>query len=202
MKVYLLRHGQTEWNVMKKWQGNTDIELNSMGISQAENVAKRFENRKVSKIYASNLSRAKKTAEVIREKAFNNEVEFFIENDLAEIKLGEWEGLTYEDVSTKFEEHYKKWSTSEDVEVGFGVENYYQLQQRAFNIFTKICSENSEDILIVSHGAWIKALVCKILNLPLEHKNKFEIGNTSITTIEVTEKGFFIKTLNDTDHID
>ncbi len=202
MKVYILRHGQTDWNVAKKWQGNTDIELNATGLNQAECVAKRFENKKVGAIYTSNLSRAKTTAETIRKIAYNNEVELFIENDIGEIKLGEWEGLTYEEVSEKYKDEYELWTYKHTENVGHGVENYYDVQQRAFNVLTKICNENTDDILIVSHGAWIKALVCKILNIPLEHKMTFEIGNTSITTIEFVKGNYIVKTLNDTNHIE
>ncbi len=202
MKVYLLRHGQTDWNVAKRWQGNTNIELNSTGIKQAECVAKRFENKEVSAIYASNLDRAKTTAETIRKLAYNNEVELFTENDIGEIKLGDWEGLTYEEVSEQYKDEYERWTYNHKEVVGYGVENYHDLQQRAFNVLTKICNESTGDILIVSHGAWIKALVCKILNIPLEHKKSFEVENTSITTIEVNGDNYIIKTLNDTNHID
>ncbi len=205
MKVYLLRHGETDWNSVKRWQGNTDIGLNHIGIKQAEEVAKRFVNTNIGVVYASNLSRAKTTAEVIVDKAFNNKINLFIENDLAEIKLGEWEGLTYDEVATRYTDDFRRWSTNHSENIGFGVENYHDLQQRAFNIFTKICDDNSEDILIVSHGAWIKALVCKLLFIPLEHKMSFEVGNTGVTIIEVIKvepsNKFIINTLNDTNHI-
>ncbi len=205
MKVYLLRHGQTDWNAVKRWQGNTDIELNNIGIKQAECVAERFVDTNIGAIYASNLSRAKTTAEVIKNRANKKNIELVIENDLSEIKLGDWEGLTYGEVSEKYPDEYKRWSTNHAEVIGYGVENYHDLQQRAFNVFDKICSDNTEDILIVSHGAWIKALICKILNIPLEYKKNFEIENTSITTIEVSKTDgvnkFLVLTLNDVNHV-
>ncbi len=205
MKVYLLRHGETEWNALRKWQGSTDIELNDVGIKQAERAALSFENCKVKALYSSNLVRAKKTAEVINDIAFNGELVLHIEEDLAEIKLGHWEGLTYDEVSEKHSDDFKRWSLNHTEVIGYGVENFYDLQQRAFNIFNKICTENSDDILIVSHGAWIRALICKLLHIPLESKMHFEIENTSITTIEVIQNGaennYIIKTLNDVKHV-
>ncbi len=208
MKVYLLRHGQTDWNVAKRWQGSTDIQLNDIGVKQAEEAATRFVDTKISSIYTSHLGRAINTAEVIRNIAFDKSVEINIENDIAEIRLGEWEGLTYSEVEEKYSDDYKRWVINHTEVIGYGVENYNDLQQRAFNVFSKICSENSEDLLIVSHGAWIRALVCKILCIPLEHRDNFEIENTSITIIEVikdeenrTANKFILKTLNDTNHV-
>ncbi len=198
MKIFLLRHGETDWNIEKRWQGSKDIELNQNGILQAENASKRLEKYKIDAIYTSPLLRAKKTAEVINE---NRNVPIYVKEDIKEISFGEWEGLTYHEVLSGYKKAFDTWDKDASCDVGYGVENYLSLQNRAFKVFQEICEESNGNILIVSHGAWIMALVCKILHIPLEHRLSFQVGNTSITTIEYEDSQFTMKTLNDVSHI-
>lgn len=94
MKLFLIRHGQTDWNLKEKIQGSCDIELNDAGIKQAEELSSKVskEGYKFSKIYSSPQRRAVKTAEILSQ-ATN--VNFIILEGLEEINLGEWEGLSW-----------------------------------------------------------------------------------------------------------
>ncbi len=199
MKIYLVRHGETDWNLQKRWQGTTDIELNETGIAQAEKLAKRFDEYNIDAIYCSPLGRAKKTAEVVQQ---NKNLPLFVKEDLKEVILGEWEGSTFEEVVSKYKKEFELWEGNHKEQIGFGVENYYDLQQRAFNVLQEICDEAKGDVLVVTHGAWIRALVCKIMCIPLEHRLYFDVDNTSITTVEYKKSKFSIKTLNDAIHIE
>ena len=102
-RLYLARHGQTEWNRLSKVQGRTDIELSETGIIQAKLLAKRMKRENIDVIYSSNLKRALKTAEAIAEyKNFSiNESEKY-----QEICFGPWEGMTINEIKKKYSEDY------------------------------------------------------------------------------------------------
>ncbi|MGL5515099.1 MAG: histidine phosphatase family protein, partial [Sporomusa sp.] len=95
-KLIIVRHGQTLWNLEKKYQGHSDIALSDEGLVQAAAVAERLAAEKIDTVYASDLSRAFKTAEGI---AAKHELTVNIVPELREIKFGDWEGLCYEQIS-------------------------------------------------------------------------------------------------------
>ena len=88
--IYLIRHGQTDWNLEKKTQGHTDISLNENGKEQAKLVSRIISNYKIDKIYSSDLLRAKETAEIINE---NFGLNIILDNRLREINYGDLEGV-------------------------------------------------------------------------------------------------------------
>ena len=91
MKIFVTRHGQTEWNALGKIQGRKDIELNEIGREQAEMTRKKLMNEKIDLIISSSLKRAKETAEIIN-KEFN--VEILEDKRLVERGFGDFEGIT------------------------------------------------------------------------------------------------------------
>ncbi len=200
MEIFVIRHGQTKWNQEARWQGSMDIELDEVGILQAENLANALKDLSFSKIYASPLSRAKVTAETIAGQ-LNLEVEYL--EDLKEICLGPWQGKTSEEAYAHNPELFTLWEKEPEREIGFGIESYGGLQKRAVKVLTDICQGTDENCLIVSHGAWIRALVSHILYIPLNERLCFDIDNTSITVIKYNPKKnrFKIKTLNDINHL-
>lgn len=196
MRIYILRHGQTDWNVARRWQGNQNTSLNKSGIKQAETVVNKILTYNISKIYSSPLNRARETAEIVRNKG-NIKVDIEFVDGLKEVKLGDWEGLGYDEVEIKFKEDYKKWIKSNKEEIGHSVENFFDLQERSYKAFLDICENNEENVLLVGHGTWIRALMCKLLHIPLEHRNCFDIDNVSITTIEYENGKILVRTLNE-----
>ncbi len=193
MKIYIVRHGETDWNSKRKWQGWVNTSLNDKGKGQAEKTATKLDSFEISKIYTSPLNRAMETAEIINSK-INVELEEM--DSLKEINFGEWEGLTLAEIRENYGEAFECWEDRPFEEVGFGVENVSKVQERAFKSLLDICSTNDGDVLIVSHSLWIRALVCKVLCIPLESRMTFELENAGITVIEKTEDKFMLKTLN------
>lgn len=92
MDIYLIRHGETDWNRMKKLQGTTDIPLNAYGIELAEKTAEGLKDVPFDRIYTSPLIRARKTAEIIRG---DRPIEIIETDGLKEISFGDYEGLCY-----------------------------------------------------------------------------------------------------------
>lgn len=203
MKVYLVRHGQTDWNNEFRLQGSKDIELNKTGIEQAEKVGARLANSNIKKIYSSNLKRALKTAEVIN-KYINTDI--IIKEDIQEMNLGEWEGKRWGDIQIEYAEYLKRWFEHIDRCPSPGGESYNDLKKRAFSVMNEIVKNEleAEEVLIVSHGAVIKTILCSILNLDLKNRGNFEIHNGSLSVVEYSiEKGVFrVLSINDVSHFE
>jgi broad specificity phosphatase PhoE len=165
--IHLVRHGQTNWNVERRIQGQTESSLTLMGIEQARQVAKQLQNVKFDRAYASSSERARDTARYILE---HHEVDLELRDDLREIYLGEWEGQLYSDVKLSHPEpHQHFWEDPSSFALT-GAESFYDLQTRAVNAVENIVQENEgRTILIVSHGAFIKALLCHYEGRHLRH---------------------------------
>ena len=98
MKIYLVRHGQTDWNYQKKIQGQQDVDINEQGIRQAEKLAEILKNVPFEYAVCSPLTRAHHTAEILLK---YHSVPLSYDERLKEIYLGKWEGKTHKEVMTQ-----------------------------------------------------------------------------------------------------
>ena len=198
-KLYLLRHGQSEWNLLGKVQGQSDIELTEKGVKQAHKVAQVFLDKKIDAIYSSDLKRACQTAEII-----GNKLDLKVNTlcGIREMNFGQWQGLPIETIEKNHTEHYRLWRTAPHEATFIDGENLASVQKRALDCVNKIMFETSEkNILLVSHGTAIKALILGLLDIDLSKYNKMDIGNTGITIIEFRDFSAVLTLLNDTDHL-
>ena len=99
MYIYLVRHGETDWNIKRRTQGVQNIPLTVNGLNQAEDLSKRLKNEPITKIYTSTLKRALNTAMVIGNKRGLNPEK---RQELQEINFGVWEGLTIKQIEEKY----------------------------------------------------------------------------------------------------
>jgi probable phosphoglycerate mutase len=183
MKLFLIRHGQTDWNIKGKIQGSTDIELNDTGIKQAEDLSVSIleKNIKFSKIYSSPQRRAVKTAEILS-KVTN--VGYISVEGLEEINFGEWEGLSWVEVKEKYPTEYKEWYVNRRYTRPPRGESYQDMLQRVLTRIHKIVNANCDDIVIVTHSAVIMCIQCYLTNTPFDEMMKFKTDNISITEID------------------
>lgn len=183
MKLFLIRHGQTDWNLKGKIQGSFDIELNDIGIKQAEELSNKIleEGYKFSKIYSSLQRRAAKTAEIL---SHATNIDYILIKGLEEMNLGKWEGLSWTEVKEKYPIEYGKWYINRKYTKTPMGESYQDLLERVLPVMHKIINKNSEDVLIVTHSAVIMSIQCYLTNTPFEEMVKFRTGNTSITEID------------------
>lgn len=159
--ILLARHGESDWNRSKQWQGFADRPLTERGRRQAAELAERLEATELDAIYASDLQRARETAEIVaRAKGLAVETR----PDLREVDVGSWSGLTRAEAEARFPEHYARWlQGSEGWEDG---ETYDQLGERVVGAIERIASEHDgERVLVVAHGGTIRAIHAAALGL-------------------------------------
>lgn len=155
--LYVVRHGQTDWNVAGKVQGLTDIPLNKTGIEQADELKEKLKSIKFSKVFSSPLLRAKKTAEIICGK----EEMVLTDNRLIERCMGDYEGQN----PSKFDSRLI-WDYSKNSNMG-NVEQVTKLLERVHNFLDeyKEIYEN-ENVLIVTHGGIYPAIEAYFNGIP------------------------------------
>ncbi|MCD4670767.1 MAG: histidine phosphatase family protein, partial [Actinomycetia bacterium] len=166
IKLFLIRHGQTSWNVEGRYQGSCDIELNSTGIQQAELASKYLSRVKFSNIYSSPLKRTMKTADIISGKSGQ---EIKILGELEEVDFGKWEGLKFHEIDKEYHGDYQQWLADPYNNCPTGGENFKELTLRTTSIIDKIVAENADDssVAIVTHGGVILSLLVHWLQIPL-----------------------------------
>lgn len=183
MKLFFIRHGQTDWNVSKKIQGSSNTELNSNGIIQAEKLGKELleGNYNISKIYSSPQKRALETAKILS-KITN--ISYESSEGLKEISFGQWEGLTWNEVKEHYKCEYDEWYINRRYTTPPKGETYHNMLSRVLSTLNDIVKNNSGNVAIVTHSAVIMCLQCYLSNTPFKDMTKFKTKNTSITEVD------------------
>ncbi|RPK12592.1 histidine phosphatase family protein [Priestia endophytica] len=192
--LYLVRHGQTDWNKNGLVQGQTDIPLNSTGVEQAQALAKRFQKENIDVIYASDLKRAYGTAEEIA-KVKNMRVSEGL-RELRERSFGELEGAELPLLQEKFPNLSTDWR--EDLPLN--IESLGHMQKRMVKELTNIMTNHQdEDVLVVSHGAAINVFIHYVTSGE-NGTGKILLANTAVSTFTFENRKWAIGTLNDASH--
>ena len=177
MKIYLLRHGETDWNIEGRLQGRMDIPMNESGKEQITSIGHYLKDRGfcVGRIISSPLLRAKETAEIIS-KAIDFQGNILFDELLLERSFGKLEGVL--------------WSPEIDLnDMKYGIESVEILCQRGQEVLSKYIDE--KDVLIIAHGAIIKAIVAALTNgkVPYED-NRIFIKQGDILWGETDDRGY------------
>ncbi|MGA9173181.1 MAG: histidine phosphatase family protein [Thermoactinomyces sp.] len=194
-EVFLVRHGETEWNKEKRFQGHRDVPLSERGEKQAEQLAHYFKHHSFDAVYASDLLRARQTAERVA-----NELGLPVTclTELRERYVGEWEGLTLEEIKSK----YPDWEKVRLTGGMYGVEPMEQVQARFADKCIELAKKHlGERILIVAHGLCMNVAISFLTNGEYGY-DKERLQNTSITHLVYHENdGWTVKAYNATPHL-
>lgn len=199
-ELLLIRHGQTEWNTLGKFQGCSDIKLSQEGILQAEYLSRHL-NGNFDCIYSSPLKRARKTSEIIAKDTGKQPI---IVNNLREINYGEWEGLTAQEIINNYKEEYIKWRTdTKEGPLCGGDLSLKNVCERARDTLTNIVNKNRyKKIAVVAHGGIIKAGLVSLFDWDLAMYHRIILLNTSVSKIIFDDNSSpIIYTINDTSHL-
>lgn len=185
MKLYLVRHGETDWNQKSRIQGQTDTPLNNHGREQAQELAEKLEQEdlNIRCIYSSPQQRAYETAQIIGQKLSISPI---AHQGLEEICMGKWEGYTWKQVKEEFPEEYQVWYTNRRYQETPDGESYQQLLDRLLPALADILGKETENTLIVTHSAVIMTLMSYLHETPFEDMAKnFKTGNAVVVEIDL-----------------
>ncbi|MGG2095051.1 histidine phosphatase family protein [Bacillus sp. S13(2024)] len=189
-KIGIIRHGSTPWNKEGRAQGSSDISLDQAGLSEAYKLAERLRKENWDFIYSSDLLRAKQTAQIIGEKILS--IPLYLEPRLREAGGGQIEGTTEEERVLKWGQNWR--------ELDLGIESADSVITRGLSVIEEIASKHdNKNILIVSHGAFIRHLLKELV----PHLNMVESPkNTSLTKLIKAKNGWEPELYNCTIHLE
>lgn len=166
VRIYLTRHGQTEWNVEKRMQGQQNSDLTELGKRQATGLGDCLKEIDLDIIYSSSSPRALQTAELIRAE---RQMEIIPEDDLREIYLGCWETLLFSEVENRYPDQFDNFWNHPEKYVPLNGESFETLRVRIGNKLEEIAKKHQgETILIVTHGIVLKTLYTYFRNQPIK----------------------------------
>ena len=198
-EIYLIRHGQTVSNTLKRIQGQSDSPLTEFGVQQAHQVGKRLPQFKLNHLFTSPLGRAKTTAEII---GSYTGLKPSIEERLQEISFGDVEGLTWKDVENLHPERSIEWRDHHNHIALPGGESRTTAVDRASSAINEISERfKGEKIAVVTHGGILAALFAWILKIPSGERPQCLIENTSVNIIRIRDGAWKIKTWGDVSHL-
>ena len=200
MRLIVVRHGETLFNVQGRFTGQMDVPLSARGEQQAEALGRRLSAVKLDAIVASDLQRARATARAIARHHHDPRIEE--DADLREIAFGSWEGSTYAEVFAREEALVLRWQADPTVFPPPGGETVTQLHQRVVRALERWRERYpDETVLWAVHGGVIEVLLCHLLNVELQRRWEFRHHNASITEIDLAGKEAVIVRLGETDHL-
>jgi broad specificity phosphatase PhoE len=152
--IFLARHGESDWNVAKRFQGHSDRPLTERGRHQAHALADLVASQEIDAVYTSPLSRARETAEIV---AARTRLEPVALPELREVDTGSWSGLSRADVEARFPEGFTRWrSGGSGWEDG---ESYEEMAERVIGALRTIAEDHPDGrVLVISHGGPIRAI--------------------------------------------
>jgi probable phosphoglycerate mutase len=200
--IYLIRHGETDWNLAGRWQGHADVPLNDLGMRQARLLAQRLQAEQITfdAIYSSDLTRAYQTAWELGA-AVRVPVQLY--PPLREIDLGVWSGLLYNEIRERFPIESRLLEEGQDIPRGGG-ETLTALGKRVVEALEAIIvHHDGERIALVTHGGCIRMLLAHAHNFQGDGFKRFpHIGNTSISIMRCAPGGWDTLSINDMAHLE
>lgn len=183
-KIYIIRHGQTDWNVKHKLQGGTNIPLNETGRQMAVDASEKYKDLHVDICYSSPLDRAFETANIV---LAGRNVQIIKDERLREMSFGDFEGVE-EVFSMPDHPMYKFFKNPTAYEAMNKAETFDELYSRTRLFIDEIllpAVEEGKNVLVVGHGAMNLSIVNQLLNIPLEQFWDKMLGNCELMEVEI-----------------
>lgn len=201
MKLILVRHGETKWVRMGRYQGSTDVPLNRRGFRQARAVARSIKKEQVIAVYSSELTRARETAKLIGAVCRKQVV---VDGRLNEVSFGDWEGESHKNIGTRFPKASRSWYKAHWSSRPPGGESLRSLEQRisAFlNELLRKFGNRKETCVVITHGGPIRMFLVCILKVAPKIFWQVRVDPASVSVIHVTKKRQELVLLNSQTHL-
>jgi alpha-ribazole phosphatase len=188
--LLLVRHGETDWNRDGRWQGQTDTELNERGREQARALAAELDGETIAAVYASDLARARETAELV---ATPRGLEVRSDPRLRELNFGGWEGLTTAEIEDRYPDQVARWRADDGSHAFAGGETYVQMGERVVQALSEIAAAHpSETVLVVLHGGPMRGLLAHAAGLTYGEQRRLraQVANCDVVRVDVQDGVF------------
>jgi alpha-ribazole phosphatase len=180
-KIYLVRHGETDWNRQMRFQGQRDIPLNENGKNQARLLSEYLSTKNFTAIFASPLSRAWETAKII---AGKHSLTPEAVEGLQEMHFGNWEGKIYKEMNETDRLVMEQWFSDPVSNHIPGGESLKQFQKRIQHHYDLLLDNHpAGNLVVITHGGAIKIIVAGILEIPLSKISRLRLLTASLTVI-------------------
>jgi probable phosphoglycerate mutase len=182
-KLYLIRHGETDWNLEGRWQGQADVPLNANGEIQAQQIAASLVDNPLAAIISSDLLRARQTARAI---ADLKRLPVHLDRRLREIHQGRWQGLLVSEIQARYAREFEQRHADPLRIAPPGGETAYQVRQRALEAIRDILDQYPHaEVALVSHGFTLAIIRTHFLELPFEQVWDLVPPNASVNTLVI-----------------
>jgi len=201
MRIYLVRHGETEWNRVRRFQGRSNLPLNKEGKKQVKALALALKNKPLTAIHTSPLIRTLETARLI--KVFHPSIPIFEEKGLIEMDLGEFDGIKAQDWAEQYPDFRKAWNENPASVKMPGGESLKEVQVRAKHTLERITRIYPPDttILISSHNFVNLTILCDLLEIPLRRFRELRQENAAFNVIRKKGDRLYAELVNERSHL-
>ncbi len=202
IRLLLVRHGETAWNVEGRFMGQRDIPLDAMGRRQVDALAKRLADERPALIYASDLSRARDTALAIQS-SLAARVDIRFDVRLREMRFGDWEGFTFDELKARDPQAVELWEKDWVHVTPPNGEALPAFSERVAAIYQELYTTYADQtVTVVGHGGSLQLLIAHSLGVPPEKFWQFRLSNASLSEINLHPAGAILNLLNDTCHLE
>ena len=187
LRVILVRHGETDWNQIRRVQGgSSNTPLNKNGKQQVERLALKLKAEPIQAIYSSPLQRTWDTAQAI---TGYHQLEIKVEPLLREIEVGHLEGTSVAEMGKRLDQLLTIEGQNASLPRMPGGESLTELQQRAWATIQRLVDKHHDGVIVVvSHYFTILTIICSVLSLPVSQIGRFRLGSASISSIIFDEQ--------------
>jgi len=183
MRLIIVRHGESEWNRIGRYQGQCDAPLSELGLRQADALSERLRNEPLDAIFASPLQRAARTADAIARHHPN--VPLTHDAALLEIHHGDWQGLMVDEVVERYAVGLREWREHPTRSQMPNGESFTNILKRVLDFKERLAAEyNDRNVLVSTHDVVVKILVADALGMNMDRINGIWVTNASISVIE------------------
>jgi broad specificity phosphatase PhoE len=198
-RIILLRHGETDHNAKGMYCGSSDASLNKKGVGQARLLKKRLKGEHVDVIYTSDLRRALETC---RRVFGGTKVKVIKKKGLREIDLGEWEGLTSEEIGRRHGRLYRKWIQDPSASKIPSGESLGQFRKRVLGALREILKrEGGKTVAVVSHSGPCRVILLHALGAGMGSFWSISQDSCCVNIIEFHDRHNLVRVINDTSHL-
>ncbi len=200
-RILIIRHGQSQANLEKKFAGHTDVALTELGRTQGRCTAEFLKNEKIDAVYSSMLTRAYETACYTAQK---HNLTVTKDKGVNEISGGDWENLTYPEIGEKFPDQLHTWNTNIGRVKCENGESVEQVCDRVYSAMERLAKKHPDQTIVIGcHGMAIRAFCLKVMGLSLDDMQEKTVwaSNASVTYLDYENGKFTLVKFGEDEHL-